>query len=915
MKKYKPFSNLTYTYFLSRYIYIVLMIFLGAEQLYGQSLNSSSENILLALKQLPYSASVLYIAAHPDDENNRLLTYLVKGRHIRTAYLALTRGEGGQNLIGREQGDALGLIRTEELMAARNVDGAEQFFSRAIDFGFSKNPEETLSFWNRDSILSDMVWVIRKFQPDIVIDRFPTTGEGGHGNHTASAILTLDALKLAADSTAFPEQLNTENSSPVKVWKVKKAYWNTFNFGGTNTTSKDQLHIQVNGYNTILGSTYGELAAKSRSNHKSQGFGTGSAKGEIYEYFSPILETQKSKDLFDGIDTSWEKLPKAEKAFKIIQEAIDKYKTENPVAILPELSNAYKEISTWENSPLKARKLRELSKLMLACSGILVECTSPKEILSFGETINLKLEIIRRTSAPLQLHKIELLTQGRSVETNQAPPFLETNKVAQQTFNLIIDSSLSTQPYSLENPHSYFRYDIKGRNLIGMPKKPDPIQIKIQFMINGIILEAQYPVQVKIDDPVKGEFFEPISILPPVSAEADSKFYIFNSFESKKIKIKVTALKDNVKGIAHLDLPKGWKSEPQSLDIKLNKSLESKELEFSLTPPKQMEPSISDYLNSKTINSKTINSKTINSKSSNSESSKKTPFDMAESIKNIYSEIRDTAKIVINLQNNLYSSTFQKIAYEHIPWITYTQPAAIPLIQLPLNTPKRTVAYIAGAGDYIPEVLMQMGYTIHLIEDQDINENNLKKYNTVIVGVRAFNVRISLKYAHEVLMNYVKNGGCLMVQYNTTADLITDQIGPYPFKIVRDRITDETAKVTLTDPSNPLLNFPNKISENDFNGWVQERGLYFTNLVASAGNNANSDKKSDKKDNYFNGNEMEYKTLLKMHDPKESDLNTAIIYTHYGKGIFIYTSLSFFRELPAGVPGAIRLFVNLINAK
>jgi len=830
----------------------MLMVFLGmnlSKTLAQTYEHPSTENILLALKQIPHTQSLLYIAAHPDDENNRLLTYLVKGKQVRTGYLALTRGEGGQNLIGKEQGESLGLVRTEELLAARKVDGAEQFFTRAIDFGYSKSPEETLNFWNRDSILFDMVWVIRKFQPDILVDRFPTTGEGGHGNHTASAILSLDAIRMAADPKAFPIQLKY-----VQTWAVKKAYWNTFNFGGLNLTASDQYHFQVNDLNPFLGMTYGELAALSRSNHKSQGFGTGSGKGEQYEYFKPLKGMENPGDFWAGLDSTWEHYPGASLAFHEIQLAIHDFNPENPSQIIPHLLESYKSIKTWETSPLQDRKLKEISSLILACSGIKVECLAPKSSYSFQGNIPLSIDISNRGNRSISIQMISLGTQESylpgprfaSIPLGDPGP-LGKNKTYHTTYKIELDSGLSTQPYQIQINHTNYRYQNPRLDWTGLAKSPDPIFVRVNFSYDGVLFSKDFPIQVRLVDPVKGEYFEPVSIVPPISLESTSPVYLFSNGLAQKIQVQVKAMEDNLESEVSIKAPSSWKISPASIPLHFQKAEETKILDFELRPL------------------------------SNS----------------IHENHLDSAILMARISGKTYSNNFHRIEYEHIPWITYTNSSQVKLIQLNLKTPPLTIGYIEGAGDYVPNVLNQLGYTVHLIMDDELNTRELAKYKTIILGVRAFNVRNSLVFAHEALMEFVKNGGNLIVQYMTTANLLTNQIGPYPFQISRDRITDETAEVHFLNPSSDLLKYPNLISTSDFNGWIQERGLYFPSPLPL---------------------DSPYKTVLSMKDPGESELNTSIIYTPYGKGTFIYTGLSFFRELPAGVPGAIRLFVNLINA-
>ncbi len=350
-------------------------------QLYAQN----SAEILQSLKKLNTVGSVLYIAAHPDDENTRLLAYLAKERNLRTGYLSLTRGDGGQNLIGKEQGEALGLIRTQELLAARRIDGAEQFFTRANDFGFSKNPEETFSIWNKDSILADVVLAIRKFKPDVIICRFPTTGEGGHGHHTASAILALEAFDAAADAKRFPEQL-----AYTQVWQAKRIFWNTFNFGTTNTTAPDQLKIDVGVFNPLLGKSYGEIAAESRSMHKSQGFGSAKSRGESIEYFKLLKGDSAKKDLFDGINQTWTRFAETASLQKMIDSCIANFNPQKPENSVNNLIRIYKKINSLNDSITdvdywKYKKLIECKEIILACTGLWMEAIADNSYPSFED--------------------------------------------------------------------------------------------------------------------------------------------------------------------------------------------------------------------------------------------------------------------------------------------------------------------------------------------------------------------------------------------------------------------------------------------------------------------------------------------------------------------------------------------------
>jgi LmbE family N-acetylglucosaminyl deacetylase len=330
---------------------------------------STSADIYLGLKKLNVLGSVLYIAAHPDDENTRLLTYFSKDRLYRTGYLSLTRGDGGQNLIGDEQGIELGLIRTQELLSARRIDGAEQFFSRAFDFGFSKTPQETFTKWDKEKILSDVVWVIRQFQPDVILTRFPTTGEGGHGHHTASAILANEAFNAAADPSRFPEQLKY-----VQPWQPKRILWNGFNFGGNaNTANNDLFHFDVGGYNPVLGKSYGEISADSRSQHKSQGFGIARSRGEAMEYFKSTGGSAPVNDLFEDVDVTWKRVKGGEKVQQLINSVLATFDFMQPQKSVPQLVEIYKTLNTLTPSYWRDQKIKEVKNLIEGASGLWIE--------------------------------------------------------------------------------------------------------------------------------------------------------------------------------------------------------------------------------------------------------------------------------------------------------------------------------------------------------------------------------------------------------------------------------------------------------------------------------------------------------------------------------------------------------------
>ncbi len=803
-------------------------------QLLPKASTGAIEDNLQGLNTL---GSVLYLAAHPDDENTRLLAWLVREKHYRTGYLALTRGDGGQNLIGTEQGELLGLVRTQELLAARRVDGAEQFFTRANDFGFSKNPEETLKIWDKEKVLGDVVWVIRKFRPDVIICRFPTTGEGGHGHHTSSAILAQEAFAAAADPKRFPEQLKY-----VPVWQVKRLLWNTFNFGGTNTTSSSQFRVDVGGYNASTGKSYGEIAAESRTNHKSQGFGSASQRGQSFEYFKTILGDAPKQSLMDGVDTTWKRVKdpaEISKDVAAVQKDFNPVHPENSVNALVGLLTKAESIEDayWRNT-----KTKQIKELIAACAGLWFESTALEQTYPVGEGISTSNEFIIRN--PVNVSSV-LIDNGqiKCSVTGIRTPYIKTNETQKIVFDAIknkIPAKQVSQPYWLVQDHGIGTYNLPADTLTGYPENTDYPKVIFEFTINGKKIRYNTPVMYKYTDPVRGELYQPVEITPPVTADIEEPVYILSGKDSLKIHVKLKSFVEGSGSVRLKPVP-GWNITPDKIAF-TNKHVEDEwAVDFTAKPT-----------------------------------------DTTASVNNIEAEVM--------VKGKTWSLGLKRIAYTHIPNITLFPPARARLVKANLKTAGKKVGYIAGAGDKIPEALRQLGYTVIPLTESDIIGGNLSSYDAIITGVRAFNVNNRIAFEQPALMEYVNNGGNLVVQYNTAGRMITERVGPYPFDVVNERVTEEDAKVTITDSTNAVLNYPNKITAADFDGWVQERGLYFA---------ANAD--------------SHYSAPLEMHDTGMAPNKSSLIVTDYGQGRFVYTSLSFFRQLPAGVPGAYKLFINLLS--
>ncbi|MGC4037024.1 MAG: PIG-L family deacetylase [Chitinophagaceae bacterium] len=811
-------------------VVLFLQISLTKSSILAQTPKSwTSADIYLGLKKLNVLGSVLYVAAHPDDENTRLITYFSKDKLYRTGYLSLTRGDGGQNLIGNEQGVELGLIRTQELLAARRIDGGEQFFTRAFDFGFSKNPGETFTKWDREKILSDVVWVIRKFQPEIIITRFPVTGEGGHGHHTASAILANEAFTAAADPNRFPEQLK----QGVSVWQAKRILWNTFNFGATNTINDDQFKFDVGGYNPLLGKSYGEIAAESRSQHKSQGFGVPASRGLAMEYFKTTGGAAPLNDLMDGIDLTWKKVKGGEAISKMIDKVIAAFDLLRPENSVKDLVKLYTAIATLPDGYWKAQKLKETQQLIEQCSGLFLDITSATAFAVQTDSVRINFSLNNRLGADATIKDVAINDFDSAM--NQV---MDKNKnISFAKVFFIPKTKEITQPYWLANKMEQGYYNVTDQQKIGQPDIDPAYTATVTISIAGRDFKFSRPVRYKFTDPVRGEIYQPVPVIPAVTFGEISPFYLKNN-QNGEIDASV---------IAHCDAATSSAKVPDAQTA----SNDTLSLPFTYQVKKD---NVVHF-----------------------------PYQVSSLENKIYrlrpSDEAMTGKIL------------KTIHYDHIPTVTYFKDAVTKIMNLDLKTYGKRIGYIVGAGDKIPEALEQMGYEVTILGDKELSKNNLQQFDAIIAGVRAYNTDEWLNNHYDALMKYVNDGGNLIAQYNTSTQIgpIRAKMGPYNFDITRTRVTDENAIVKFLNPEDSVLNFPNKITADDFKDWVQERSIYHA---------ANWDKN--------------FRTVFSMNDPGETADEGSLIIAKYGKGYFTYTGLVFYRELPAGIPGAYRLLANLI---
>lgn len=824
-----------------RRIFIYVLVLFIPAQLFAQAGPTPSMNaaeIKAAIKKAQVLGTVLYMAAHPDDENTRFIAYAAKGMGLKTGYLSLTRGDGGQNLVGKEVRELLGIIRTQELLAARRTDGGQQFFTRANDFGYSKHPDETFNIWNKEDVLADAVWTIRKFRPDVIVTRFsPYRAGQTHGHHTASAMLALEAAKAAADKTKFPEQLKY-----VDVWEPKRVVWNTSFWFFRRTNQKfdpsKYLSVNVGEYNPLLGVSYNEIASHSRTMHKSQGFGSRVQRGETIEYFQHLQGDSSTTTLFEGVDLTWNRVQGGAKIGKMLAEVSQNFQVEEPSASIPALTKVLKALRKLKKDEWAITKAKEVEQIILQCAGIWFENLNADYHVVPNDSFQLTTNVIKRSKYPVMWKSIELPFQKIKLDST-----LDFNKFKTYKLAAALPKGFAiSQHYWLSESASLGMYTVNDQQLIGKPENDFALPLTATFDINGIEIQATTPTLFKWTDPVKGELYRPLEIAPKVTANINQSVLLFANDQPQTVHVLLKGHQDGVKGEVVLNCPNGWTIEPKVASFELKEKYEEQAISFKVFPP------------------------------------------AGQSVGKITS--------LVKVNGEEFTQSLTTIEYDHIPFQTLFPQSEAKVVRLDIQKNGQQIGYIMGAGDAIPEALRQIGYQVDLLNDDDITIDNLAKYDAVIAGIRAYNTNKRMKYHQTTLMKYVENGGNYIVQYNTSHRLVTQDLGPYPLKLSRDRVTVEEAPITFLKPEHSILNYPNKLSNADFENWVQERGLYFPN-------------------EWDNG----YEAILACNDPGEETKKGSLLVAHHGKGAYIYTGLSMFRELPAGVPGAYRLFVNMISYK
>jgi LmbE family N-acetylglucosaminyl deacetylase len=792
--------------------------------------------IQLALKKLRVLASVLYVGAHPDDENTRLIACLARGRLADTAYLSMTRGDGGQNLIGPEIGEVLGIIRSQELLAARRIDGGRQYFTRAIDFGFSKSPEETLRIWSRDEVLSDTVRIVREFQPDVVITRFPATAGTTHGHHTASALLAREAFAAAADPKRFPEQL--ERAGP---WRPRRILWNTspwFYEKREGFKPEALLKIDTGEWSPLLGESYAELAARSRSMHGSQGFGSGGTRGEILEYLDHVDGDPAREDLFQGVDTTWERIAGGSAVGRILERAYREFDPENPAGIVPLLLQARGTLLALPAGRWKSVKLEDLDRTIVACLGLFLEAAAETPAAVPGDTVKLNLEAASRSPIAVRLKRVAVPAAGAEDATGQD---LNGRTPFKKSLDVRLPTDLpDSQPYWLRDRGTPGMFRVDDPALIGLPENRPVLTAVFALEVQGTPFEVARPVVHKWTDPTRGERYRPFEAVPAVAVDLSETVFVFPDVAPREVAVRVRAGRSDVEGIVRLESPPGWRVSPASREFRLAHKDASATLKFEIHPPDAASAGI--------------------------------------------------LKAVAEVGGRRFQRGLVHVEHAHIPAQIYLPPAEARVVRLALRRRGQTIGYLQGAGDQVPAGLRQIGYTVVDLTEDDLLPGRLERFDAVILGVRAYNTLERMRHHQPALFDYVKAGGTLIVQYNTGQDLHVDSVAPYPLAISRERVTEEDAAVRFLIPGHPVLNAPNRITAADFEGWVQERGLYFAGEWGDP-----------------------FEAVLSCNDAGEPPRNGGLLIAKHGAGYFVYTGYSWFRQIPAGVPGAYRLFVNLIS--
>ena len=865
---------------------------------------------------LGVSGRVLVIAAHPDDEDTQLITWLTKGRHVETAYLALTRGDGGQNLIGNELGEALGAIRTEELLAARRLDGGRQYFTRAYDFGFSKNAEETLTQWSRDSILNDVITVVRQFRPHVIVAVFSGTPSDGHGHHQVSGIFAREAYDAAGDTVRFPRAA----SAGYGPWTVSKFYRGAF----FRNQDKATLRMNIGEYNPILGRSYNEIAAESRSQHKSQAMGSLQQTGVRFDQLvreasrapGAPADAKLEAGLFDGIDTTWTRFDALMKsprqhaaldslpaAFADARKTLDFTAPGRTVPALARVSRLLESLcqpaqsqSCWvsgDRSPSsmraderrawrisdEARMLhagsgdlasavsiagRRVNDALVAASGLVVEATASREVWALREDVPVVVRIFNRGDRPVT--RLSVVAEG-APRGAPGPNPLTIAPDSVRVDTMIVQLTESSQPWWLESPRAGARFSPRVLGVSETSRRSDAT-ISVVLDVGGVRCVIASPVIYRYADPIKGESRHPIAGAPAVTVSLDDAvaYAQANTPIQRAIRVYVRSHALAAREVSvRLQLPAGLVAD----SVERRVSFAGNVGNIAAAGPGAAF-GIGGGAAPELVRAVTFN------------------------VRGRLAPGRHVVSAIASSNGVSFATGFTAITYDHIRPQRLYRPATLGIEAVDVKMPRAlTVAYITGVGDNVAPMLEELGLNVSVLDPASLPRTDLSKFGAVVVGTRAYEASDFLVANNPRLLDYARNGGTLVVQYGQY-EMTQPGIMPYPITLSRpaDRVTVEGAPVRVIDPSASILASPNTITERDFDGWIQDRSLYMPRTFDPA-----------------------YRAVFETNDPGEPPNRGAVLVAPYGKGTYVYTTFALFRQLPNGNPGAARLIVNLLSAR
>lgn len=851
-------------------------------QLEPIDLDQGATGLALALRQLAAGASYMEVTAHPDDENNGLLVMLNRGRGLRTSLLTVTRGDGGQNEIGPEILDALGILRSAELMAMHRIDAAEQYFTRAYEFGYSFSVEETLEKWGQEEILADVVKIIRTERPDVVV-HLPTTGDGGGQHHQTSGRLAGLAFEAAADPNRFPEQL----AEGLRTWQPLKMYerFGGMGFGGGGDARAGVVRMNTGEYDPVLGRTYAQMGSEARSMHRCQSMSQmRGLPGEAISFWfleHSVIETSENEtDLFDGVAMGLDRFldfvrgEEAEAGFFIegleelkgqVNRATQAYNALEPWQTLPALregittvrelrgaiaNSALSDDAKYDLEHRLALKEEQFGRAISLAHGVALETVAEAGEVVPGSTFDVNFVVANQSPEAIDVSNVEVLAPaGWSVrnQSGSAAGQLGAGERFQGNFSVGVAADASYSRPFWERNYAVDRYDIHDESSLGQPFAPAPVHARVTFRSGDVDVVVEEPVQYRYAGEWVGtEKQQRITVLPALSVNVSPRVVVYPvGAESREISVDIIYKgTEPAEGSLRLDVPQGWQVSPSEAPLRFERKGEAAVVQFEVVAPADVE----------------VNEFTVDA--------------------------------VATMDGQEYNEGYQTIDYHHIEKRYIFRSSQATVETLDIQVAPVSVGYVMGAGDQVASAIQQLGLDVTMLDEEALAEGDLSQYDMIVTGVRAYLNREDLRAYNARLLEYVEQGGTVLVQYNKF-EFNDAQWGPYPIEVSRNRITVEEAPMRILDSAHPVFNFPNNVTESDWNDWIQERGTYFI---------------GEKDDRYVD--------LLASEDPwpyNAGEKQGILVETRYGEGRWMYTGLGFYRQLPEGVSDAYKFFANILS--